>query len=1073
LLAACVVLSACLIGVEPPPAPVRRSELGLSISTFSLNNGLRVVLVAEPAANDVQVTMRYGVGAADDPAAAAGMAHLVEHLMFDQVLDGETLHDRLHRLTSYFNGETTLDATLFVARAYRSHLEELLAIEAARLTTACDSIGEVEFERERAVVINEVRDRARSANVRAVVDDALFPVDHAYRRRIAGTVDSVAAITREQACAFATAHYAIGNAVLVVSGNLTRGQFDTSLATNLGGVAPHQFEPQPAVPPVTLARKHVQLTAPVEQDTILVAWPIPIDPVRRVQFRALATMAAGLIHGQIDASITTVELGDSRFPILGMLISAPGVAYYGHLVSAANHALDALPHVLADQRIADLDGPAFAQTRRTALYRRYRALEHDLARDAELASDVANQRDPAFDVKQQLDALGALDRNAAIELARTDLSFERAAVIIMRPSNEKPVDIEQTLSSDVEDHEPSHAAVDLDRAHRPAVIPALRGRPALTTRTLANGLRVVLLPLSTVPTVDVRLVFRAGTSDEPTSKRGVAMLAGNGLKWNPRYLKDRLLFEAAGGLEAVDVENDRTTFAVSGLDSQVDYLLSGLRRVAREGSYTEGLVTFLGRLRGAHERHDELAATTDAWRAAIYGPDHPYVRAGLMRLAEPALTESDAEQFRSDHYTPDNATLVITGHFDSAVVDRWIDYLFSDWVGRAIPRAAPPAELHASSLASTAKGAQITVELAFPVTVADRAARLVAAEMLSDAAHEIRLVLGASYTTSARLAEQRLSTVYYLRASIDAASSAAAMKLLADRVSRLRSDPELAARTFLSARDHVLAQLESITDRTAVAADDIEGDIELARPPLSDLAVAAEVRDLTIDRMRASLDDLDLSRAAIVMRGPDDAVERAFDALGRKSVRVSDPVDDTAQKHGAPSSEMPAFQPYRAVPQDLVDPLTSRSSPFHFVYALQAGASLATIEQQTETAKTSTSYAGASIAAELGYHRRGLTRVGIRVALGMLAASAPTLSTMDIAPFVHVPVSGPFWGGAFAGMHGEHDTAFRVGAVLGAELGLDLIAIKRQWLGVFGQYAFVLDRASDYGAITFGLTYGY
>ena len=75
-----VVISAC--HPRPPPAPVRETKLGLAIEHFELGNGLKVVLVEDPRATEVQVTMRYRVGGINDPAGQEGLAHLVEQLMF-------------------------------------------------------------------------------------------------------------------------------------------------------------------------------------------------------------------------------------------------------------------------------------------------------------------------------------------------------------------------------------------------------------------------------------------------------------------------------------------------------------------------------------------------------------------------------------------------------------------------------------------------------------------------------------------------------------------------------------------------------------------------------------------------------------------------------------------------------------------------------------------------------------------------------------------------------------------------------------------------------------------------------
>src|SRR6185312_13238573 len=108
----CVGVGACMVELpprpRPPNAPARDPDLRLAISTRTLDNGLRVVVVRDPTATDVQVTMRYAVGASSD-GPTPGIAHLVEHLMFQQDLGRQPVFARLEDLTTYFNAGTTFD----------------------------------------------------------------------------------------------------------------------------------------------------------------------------------------------------------------------------------------------------------------------------------------------------------------------------------------------------------------------------------------------------------------------------------------------------------------------------------------------------------------------------------------------------------------------------------------------------------------------------------------------------------------------------------------------------------------------------------------------------------------------------------------------------------------------------------------------------------------------------------------------------------------------------------------------------------------------------------------------------
>src|SRR3972149_4347192 len=53
-------------------------------------NGLRVIILPDPSASLVEIDVRYEVGAAEDPPGRGGLAHLAEHMMFEQHPTGPT-----------------------------------------------------------------------------------------------------------------------------------------------------------------------------------------------------------------------------------------------------------------------------------------------------------------------------------------------------------------------------------------------------------------------------------------------------------------------------------------------------------------------------------------------------------------------------------------------------------------------------------------------------------------------------------------------------------------------------------------------------------------------------------------------------------------------------------------------------------------------------------------------------------------------------------------------------------------------------------------------------------------------
>jgi predicted Zn-dependent peptidase len=265
-----------------PPRPAQRA-FEPQIQLVQLDNGLRVVALPDATATEIQLTMQVGVGSIDDPPGGEGLAHLVEHLMFQQVLDGESLFAKLERHATSFNGFTELEATTFSERAPPADLDRFVAVEAARLALRCETIDAEVFAREREVVRNELREKSQLLAITAGIHAGLFQTGHPYHSR-RDSPESVTAITREQACAFADAHYALDNAVLVVSGNVTAGQLEQAARRAFAAIPRRPHAARPALPRV--ARQTLAQAVPIDTTAFVYGWPLPAAHVERARASA-------------------------------------------------------------------------------------------------------------------------------------------------------------------------------------------------------------------------------------------------------------------------------------------------------------------------------------------------------------------------------------------------------------------------------------------------------------------------------------------------------------------------------------------------------------------------------------------------------------------------------------------------------------------------------------------------------------------------------------------------------------------------------------------------------------------
>jgi hypothetical protein len=295
--------------------------------------------------------------------------------------------------------------------------------------------------------------------------------------------------------------------------------------------------------------------------------------------------------------------------------------------------------------------------------------------------------------------------------------------------------------------------------------------------------------------------------------------------------------------------------------------------------------------------------------------------------------------------------------------------------------------------------------------------------------------------------------------------------LLSDGLAKLRTDPQYAARTFVAARRRVLMSLALIDDSTARFLDRVERDIALGYDLAGLNTLAEDVRKLTIDQMSAALAEVDMQRSVIAMRGAGDEMRRTFDALGRRPQQLGPRIRPDADYEEA---EHPAPVEFNGV-EDVAEPLTRPSSPFHVVYAVNGGWSFATLTRATPGLDQSIGYGGPALSGAFGYRRRGATRLGLRLDMAWLSGTTHGATPRDVGfgvlalgPFVQTRLSGPFWFAASAAVRIESADEVATGGLFAAELGLDLIPTKRGWLGLTARYGYVVATGAQYGELLIG-----
>ncbi len=247
--------------------------------TFTLDNGLQVVVVTNRRAPIVTHMVWYKVGAADEAAGESGNAHFLEHLMFkgtDTLDPGE--FSRIIALNGgQENAFTGYDYTGYYQTVARDRLEIVMKHEADRMTNL--RLTDEVVLPERDVILEERRSRVDNnpANKLREMMQASLYLNHPYRIPIIGWEHEIQELNTETTLAFYRRWYAPNNAVLIVAGDITASEL-RPLAETYYGVIPAQAVPERkrATEPPQHAPRRLTLTSPrVRQPGISIAYLAP------------------------------------------------------------------------------------------------------------------------------------------------------------------------------------------------------------------------------------------------------------------------------------------------------------------------------------------------------------------------------------------------------------------------------------------------------------------------------------------------------------------------------------------------------------------------------------------------------------------------------------------------------------------------------------------------------------------------------------------------------------------------------------------------------------------------------
>ena len=697
-------------------------QVDIPAETFTLANGLRVIVHTDRKAPIVGVTTYYRVGSKNEPRGRTGFAHLYEHLFFGGSENVPNFDEPLEAAGSTSsNGSTWYDRTNYVETVPTGALEMALFLESDRMGHLAGALSQQKLDKQRGVVENEKRqnDNQPGGLVDYAIGEGLFPVGHPYHHATIGSMADIDAATVSDVRRWYAEHYAPNNAILVLTGDI-----DATTARALVQKYYGDIPAGPAVTPVTAGP--VTLRAPASREMtdavatmrLVRAWSGPgitaaDEPALDVGMRVLGGLASSrldnaLVRGrQLAVSVSADVEQHEKTSIISVAMEVkPGVDR-----KVAEAALDGeIARYLRE-------GPSADEVRRAAM----QVVSGNVAgmekvgdfggKGTTLAEGLLYAGDAGW-YKSELARIAALTPMDVRDAVRRWLGRPVFALTLTPGERTERGETmggwgdEATRPAPPPDPKlPVPPISSGPPRAMPAVAPVAGiTLPVIEHARLANGMAVTLAHHGMVPRVLVSLSFNAGIAADAAEAPGRQGLMLAALGEGTDHLSATALREAEERLGASigTAEGlDDSTVTLDALSPTLAPSLALLAQVVRHPAFAPADVARLKAQRQAELAEVVSSPMTLAARTLdplLFGPKHPYGQPGDGLGSDAAIGAATPADLAATHdrwLRPDLATITVVGDVTMAEALPLLERAFGDW--RAPATAAPTKAIDAAA----------------------------------------------------------------------------------------------------------------------------------------------------------------------------------------------------------------------------------------------------------------------------------------------------------------------------------------------------------------------------------------
>ena len=404
---------ACTAAVQrptPTPSGSSASAIKIPFESYTLPNGLTVILAPDHTTPTVAVDVWYHVGSKNETVGRTGFAHLFEHVMFTgsgHVPYG--LHDKLTEgIGGSNNGTTSNDRTTYYETVPSNYLEDQMWLESDRMGFLLDSLDLAKLNAQRDIVKNERRqsvDNQPYGRAQEILAQATYPPTHPYSWDVIGSMADLSAASEEDVKNFFRLYYAPNNAILTIVGDFDPAIAKTWVTKYFGDIPRGKPVTRPSVQPVTLAKEtRLVLEDRVQVPRLYIQWPTVGE---KGDDRFALDVLSSILTGPRTARLTKALVYDQQAAasVSAFQNSNEDVGDFGIIITPRpDHSLTDL-EAAADAIVAKMkaDGPTAEEIQRATAGLELgfvSGLQSNLGKSFTLADGAGFHNDPGYFQKE-------------------------------------------------------------------------------------------------------------------------------------------------------------------------------------------------------------------------------------------------------------------------------------------------------------------------------------------------------------------------------------------------------------------------------------------------------------------------------------------------------------------------------------------------------------------------------------------------------------------------------------------------------------------------------------------------